>query len=172
MKRRIIMKTFKKILCVILALITALSFSVFAFAEETPAEEIPALEGLDTSAIDGKETAYVGVETYVVIYPMPDEAYDRFDFDKIEVVCSEEGIIETRTEKGENRYGSVLIKGIKTGKTTLTVTDTESGLSCSVEVTVRPAFFYKLQNFFINIQYVPFYIFVAILKLFGKNLYE
>ena len=165
------MKSIKKFLCIIFvfAMLTAVCTAAYAEGED-PAEDIPALKSLDTSAVDGKLTAYVGVETYFVVYPEPLEAESRFDIRNAEIVCSEEGIVSVKPEKEEqNRFGSVIVTGIKLGKTAVTVTDPESGASCTVEVTVRPAFGYKLLNFFTFLDYVPFFVFMWLAGRLGLN---
>ena len=133
------------------------------------AESIPAVESLDTSAIDGKMIIYKGIEDYIVIYPQPEESEPLFDVRRTTVSFSEEGIAEARPEKNEEyRFGSIIIKGIKIGKTVLTVSDPDSGLSCSVEITVIPAFGYYIRNFFINLEYLPFMIFMWIAGMISK----
>ena len=161
------MKTAKRLLCVLLALMMAFQLTATVFAEdndpETPAE-VPQLVSLDTSAIDGKMYAYVGEETYFVVYPEPTEAESRFDIRNAEITCSEEGIIDFKTEK-EHRFGSVQIVGLKLGKTIVTVKDPESGLTCSVEVTVLPGIIYKLINLHNFLPLVPYLIFMRIVKI-------
>ena len=165
------MKTAKRILCVLLALLMLLPLALTAFAEddlsENPVEEIPELKSFDTSAIDGKMFAYVGIETYFVVYPEPTEAESRFDIRNAEITSSEEGIIEFRPEK-EYRFGSVQIVGLKLGKTVVTVKDPESGLTCSVEVTVLPAIIYKLINLHNFLPYIPYLIFMRIVSIFDR----
>lgn len=158
------MRNFKRTLSLLLAVLLALSACVFAAAEETPAQ----LTGLDTSAVDGKLTAYLGVETYFVVYPEPLEAEAQFDVRNAVITCSEEGIVEVRPEKVEEyRFGSVEILGVKLGTTVVTVTDPASGVSCAVTVRVVPAFGYRLQTFFSFLEYLPFFIYMRILQLFG-----
>lgn len=157
------MNILKKSLCLLLAFLLPAMMCVPAFAGDAdePAPPVPELKSLDTSAVDGKLTAYVGVETYFVVYPEPLEAESRFDIRNAEITCSEEGIVSVKPEKEEqNRFGSVLVTGLKLGRTTVTVTDPGSGVSCSVEVTVRPAFGYRLLNFFSFLDYVPFFVFM------------
>ena len=167
----------KKALCILLSFLMLFSFSAVSSAAGEPAEgesaaeeNIPELKSLDTSAIDGKMYAYKGIESYFVIYPEPLEAESRFDVRNAKIECSEEGIVEVKPEKIEEyRFGSVLVTGLKLGKTTVTVTDPASGVSCSVEVTVLPAFPYKLQNFVMYLDYVPFYLFMWLVSLFAKK---
>lgn len=170
------MRTAKRITSILLAAVIALSFSVFGFAEETAtpgdapatqtdAPEVPEIEMLETSAVDGKLIAYKGVESYFVIYPQPEESEPRFDVRNTVITLSEEGIVEARPEKNEEyRFGNIVVKGLKLGKTVVTVTDPGSGKSCSVEVTVLPSIIYRIQNFHIFIQYVPFLIFAWIVR--------
>ena len=153
----------KKLLSLLLVLATLLLFCVPVFAEATPQ-----LEALDTSAINGKHYAYTGVENYVVIYPMPEEAEDRFDVRSAVITVGDERIVSVRPEKVvEYRFGSVLITGKRLGQTTVAVTDPESGVSCSFTVVVLPGFLLRVQNFFDSLQYVPFFIGMALLRLFG-----
>lgn len=171
------MKKFKKLICILLSLIMITSLAGVAFADddspenpsETSSEEIPALKSLDTSAIDGKIYAYVGEETYFVIYPEPLEAESRFDVRNAVITCSEEGIVEARPEKVEEyRFGNVTLVGIKLGKTVVTVTEPESGVSCSVEVTVLPGIIYKLINLHNFLPLVPYLLFMAIISIFNR----
>lgn len=153
----------KRVCSLALALLMLLSLSVCAFAEDAPA-----LTGLDTSAVDGKLIAYQGVETYFVVYPVPDEALARFDIRNAEITCSDPAVLDLAAEKVEEyRYGSVLVTGKQLGKATVTVTDPASGASCSVEVTVVPAFGYRVRNFFNFLNYLPFFLFMRIAQLFG-----
>ena len=126
-------------------------------------EEMPQIEYLDTSADNGKMYIYKGVEDYFVIYPSPEKAEPRFDIMKTVITVSEEGIVEAMPEKvPEYRFGNIRLKGLKYGKTTVTVTDPGSGLRCSVEVTVIPAIGYYIRNFFSALEYLPFFIFMWI----------
>lgn len=156
------MKTLSKVIAVIMAAVMAFGFSSFAFAE---GESEPELKNLDTSAINGRLYAYKGVETYFVVYPEPEDAEYLFDIRDAEITVSKEGIIECHPEKVEEyRYGSVIITGIKLGSTEVTVTDPGSGLSCKVKVTVLPSIIYKIRNFYMFIDYIPYYIFA---RLYG-----
>ena len=124
------------------------------------------LKSLDTSAVNGKATTYVGVEEYVVIYPDPDDAY--FDIREATITCSEEGIVSIRPEKIEEyRYGSVCFTGLKKGSTVITVTD-KSGVSCHFKVTVRDKIWYDLKNFRMFLEYLPYYLGMAILRIFSR----
>ena len=162
------MKAINRILITVLSLVIVLT-PVFAFAEETPKENLPPIESLDTSAIDGKLIAYKGFETYFVVYPYPEEAEPRFDIRNAQITVDDESIIIAEPEKEEqNRFGSVNITGLKLGKTTVTVIDPESGKSCSVEVTVLPGIIYRVQNFFMFIDYIPFFIGMRILSLLNR----
>jgi len=157
----------KRILSVILAALMAFSFAAVAFAAD---EDVPPLEALDTSAVNGKMVAYIGVETYFVIYPQPEEAEPRFDVRSAVITCSKEGIVKAEAYKNEEyRFGSVNITGLKLGSTVVTVTDPDSGVSCSVKVTVLPSIIYRIQNFKIFLDYVPFYIFYWIMRLLGAD---
>ncbi|GEM_PF-6115428 len=156
----------KKLLCVIMAALMILPLAVPCFA--AGAGEIPPLESLDTSAVNGKMTAYPGIETYFVIYPQPEEAEPRFDVRNAVITCSKQGIVKAEAYKNEEyRFGSVNITGLKLGSTVVTVTDPASGVSCSVKVTVRPSIIYRLKNLRISMDYVPFYLFFWILKVLG-----
>ena len=171
------MKAFKKITALLLALLISAGFACTAFAQDdlpedgtAEAEDAPALEGLDTSAIDGKMFAYLGIETYFVVYPEPDEALPNFDITKAEVTCSEEGIVKAEIDKVEEyRYGSINITGLKLGRTTVTVTDPESGISCNVQVTALPSFGYRLINFIRSLDYLPYFLFMRIVSIIGKE---
>ncbi len=167
------MKTAKRILCVLLALLLLLPLASTAYAEddlsENPVEEIPELKSLDTSAIDGKMFAYIGEETYFVVYPEPTEAESRFDVRNAVITCSEEGVVEAKPEKVEEyRFGNVTLTGLKLGKTVVTVTEPESGVSCSVEVTVLPGIIYKLINLHNFLPLVPYLLFMAIVSIFNR----
>ena len=176
------MKFKNKTISILLALMMMLSLCASGYAGEaatpadaTPADasaaekEIPPITFLDTSAIDGKITAYRGIETYFVIYPQPEEAEPRFDVRNTVITFSEEGIVEAHPEKVEQyRFGSINITGIKLGKTVVTVTDPGSGLSCSVEVTVIPPLGYYIRNFFSFLEYLPYLLFMRIVSRFVK----
>ena len=171
------MKTSKRIICLLLSLIMAFSVSAVAFAEEaspenppeTSSQEVPELKSLDTSAVDGKMYAYVGEKSYFVIYPEPLEAETRFDVRNTVITCSEEGIVEAKPEKIEEyRFGNINVVGVKLGKTTVTVTEPESGVSCSVEVTVLPGFIYKLINLHNFLPLLPYLIFMRIVSIFYR----
>lgn len=158
------MKTMKRFACAALAVLLLLSLMTAAFAEE-----VPALTALDTSAIDGKLTAYLGVPTYFVVYPEPLEAESRFDVRSAVITCSEEGVVEAVPEKVEEyRFGNVNITGLKLGSTVVTVTEPESGVSCAVRVTVVPAFGYRLRTFLNFLNYLPYFIFMRIAGIFYK----
>ena len=165
------MKTSKKLFCVLLALVMLFGLPSTVYSEDVsvePAEEIPALEGLDTSAVDGKMFAYVGEESYFVVYPEPLEAEARFDVRNAVITCSTEGTVDAKPDKVEEyRFGSVKIVGLKLGKTVVTVTEPESGVSCSVEVTVLPGIIYKLINLHNFLPLVPYLIFMRILSIFN-----
>lgn len=171
------MKTIRLFLSITLSLLAVFSCAAAGYAADTatPAEaatssdaaesgaEIPQIEYLETSAIDGRMSVYKGIEDFFVIYPTPEEAEPRFDIMKTVISLSEEGIVEASPEKIENyRFGNIRLKGLKYGKTTVTVTDPGSGLSCSVEVTVIPAIGYYIRNFFSALEYLPFFIFMWI----------
>lgn len=167
------MTTAKRILCVLMALMMIIPLTLTAFADddlsENPVEEIPELVSLDTSAIDGKMFAYVGEESYFVVYPEPTEAETRFDIRNAEITCSEEGIVEYRSEKEEQyRFGSVVVVGLKLGKTVITVTEPESGATCSVEITVLPSIIYRLINLHNFLPLVPYLIFMRIVSIFNR----
>lgn len=154
----------KKILSVLLALVMLLSLATIAFAED-----LPPLQSLDTSTIDGKHYAYVGVENYVVIYPAPEEAEARFDVRNAVITTSDDSVISVRPEKEEDfRFGSVMITGKKLGKATVTVTEPESGVSVSFKVVVLPGIIIRLQNFINSLQYIPYFIGMKILGIFGR----
>ncbi|MCR4615823.1 MAG: hypothetical protein K5756_06720 [Clostridiales bacterium] len=159
------MKKINKIISVVLAALMMLSLTCTVFAEE----EIPPIESLDTSAVNGKLTAYKGVETYFVIYPQPEEAEPRFDVRNAVITCSKEGIVKAEAYKNEEyRFGAVNITGLKLGSTVVTVTDPDSGISCSIKVTVFPGVFYRIKNIASFIDYIPYYVFFWILKVLGK----
>ncbi len=149
----------KKIISVMLVLSLLFLTGITAFAEE--------LKSLDTSAVNGRVTTYVGVEENVVIYPEPLEAEAEFDVREATITCSKEGIVSVRPEKVEEyRFGSVLVKGLKKGSTVVTVT-AKNGVSCKFKVTVRAKIWYDIQNFRFFLDYLPYYIGMAILNLFG-----
>ncbi|MBR4727042.1 MAG: hypothetical protein IK080_04045 [Clostridia bacterium] len=157
------MQQLKRISCVLLAILLLLPLSAAA------AEDVPPLESLDTSAVDGKLTAYLGVPTYFVVYPEPLEAESRFDVRNAVITCSEEGIVEAVPEKVEAyRFGSVNITGLKLGSTVVTVTEPESGVSCAVKVTVVPAFGYRLRRFVDFLNYLPYFIFMRLASIFYR----
>lgn len=161
----------KKVLCLLIAVVVILNAFTVSFAadNETGNGQTAALESLDTSAIDGKLTAYIGVETYFVVYPEPLEAEDKFDVRNAVITCSKEGIVEAVADKNEEyRFGSVNITGLKLGKTTVTVTDPDSGVSCSVDVTVFPSIGYKLLSFLSFTEYIPYFLFMWIVNIFNR----
>ena len=167
------MKTLKKTLCILLAFVMIFPLASIAYSDEelseNPVDEVPSLEGLDTSAIDGKMFAYIGEETYFVVYPEPTEAESRFDVRNAVITCSEEGIVDAKPEKVEEyRFGNVTLTGLKLGKTVVTVTEPESGVSCSVEVTVLPGIIYKLINLHNFLPLVPYLLFMAIVSIFNR----
>ena len=166
------MKHFKKIICLALALLMVIP-AVTAFADEEPADEpaaqVPEIDYLDTSAIDGKLIAYKGIEAYFVVYPFPVESESRFDIYKAEITCSDDSVIEVKPDRGEQaRFGSVLITGKKLGSATVTVTEPESGKTCEVEVIVIPSIGYYIRNFFMNLEYVPFFVFMRIVSILNQ----
>ena len=79
------MKIFKKILCIIFAVLMMLPV-ITAFADNEPADDPPVqsaeIDYLETSAVDGKLIAYKGIETYFVVYPFPEESESKFDIYK------------------------------------------------------------------------------------------
>ena len=165
------MKKRTKASALFLALAMLFSCCVTVFAEdEPPAAELPPLESLDTSAVNGRLIAYRGVETYFVVYPEPEEAEGRFDVRNAEITCSKEGIVTAEPDKVEEyRFGSVKIMGLKYGSVTVTVTEPESGISCSVKVIVVPAIGYYLRNFGNFLNYLPYFLFMRIAALFGNS---
>ncbi|MBR3621717.1 MAG: hypothetical protein IKN56_09440 [Clostridia bacterium] len=167
------MKNLKRILSLILAAITALGIFCIAYADDEPAvdpsTEAAAIDYLDTSAVDGKIYAYKGIETYFVVYPFPEESESRFDIYKAQITCSDDSVIDCKPNKGEQaRFGSVLIKGKKLGKANITVTEPESGKTCEVEVIVIPSLGYHIKNFFMSLEYVPFFLFMRIAALLSR----
>lgn len=166
-----IMNIIKRTVSAALALVIAFSLmaAVYAAEGEEPASAPPALESLDTSAIDGKLIAYRGIETYFVVYPEPLEAETRFDVRNAVITVSDGDILSAEPEKVEEyRFGSVLITGKKLGSATVTVTEPESGVSVSVEVTVIPPLGYYVKNFFSFLEYLPFFIFARIVSIFNR----
>ncbi len=166
------MKIFKKILCIIFAVLMMLPV-ITAFADNEPADDPPVqsaeIDYLETSAVDGKLIAYKGIETYFVVYPFPEESESRFDIYKAQITCSDESVLEVKPNKGEQaRFGSVLITGKKLGKAKVTVTEPESGKSCEVEVTVIPSIGYHVKNFFMSLDYLPFFLFMRIVSFLNK----
>ncbi len=166
------MKIFKKILCIIFAVLMMLPV-ITAFADNEPADDPPVqsaeIDYLETSAVDGKLIAYKGIETYFVVYPFPEESESRFDIYKAQITCSDGSVLEVKPNKGEQaRFGSVLITGKKLGKAKVTVTEPESGKSCEVEVTVIPSIGYHVKNFFMSLDYLPFFLFMRIVSFLNK----
>lgn len=167
------MKTIKRVLSIVLALITVFGVFCTAFAQDEqsgdqtePAAEI---DYLDSSAVDGKLYAYKGIEANLYIYPFPEEAESKFDIYKAQITCSDDSVLDYKPDKGEQaRFGNVSITGKKLGSATITVTEPESGKSCSAQVTVLPAIGYHIRSFFINLEYVPFMIFMQIAAILNK----
>ena len=119
---------------------------------DSPASESTKLVSLDTSAVDGKLKAYIGIETYFVVYPEPLEAEDNFDVRNTIITYSKDGIIEAVADKNEEyRFGSINVTGLKLGKT-----------------TVYPSFGYRLLNFISSAEYIPFLIFMWIAGIINK----
>lgn len=156
----------KRIICIVLAIITALCLSTAVFAASDGAK----LEDLDNSSINGKVTTYVGVTESVVFYPVPLEAEDQFDIRNAEIIVEDDSIVSVKAQKVEEyRFGSIEITGLKRGTTKVTVKDA-SGISSTLKVTVRPKIIYDIQNFRNFLEYLPFYIFMAIMRLFGGKI--
>ena len=154
----------KKTVSLFLAALLLLALAMPAFAESDVK-----LEALDTSALDYGAITYVGTEEYVVIYPIPDEALDQFDVRNAVITVDNGSIVSARPEKEEEyRYGSVIIKGKKTGSTKVTVTDHATGVSCSFKVIVLPKFIRTIQDLYISIQYLPYLIGMRILSIFSR----
>ena len=167
------MKIIKKVLCIIFTLLMILP-AVSVFADDEPADgpttQIAEIDYLDTSAIDGKLIAYKGIETYFVIYPFPEESESKFDIYKAIITVEDDSIVKAVPDKEEQyRFGSVKITGLKLGKTTVTVTEPESGKNCSVEVSVLPGILYRIQNFFMFIEYIPYFIGIKLLSLLNRE---
>ena len=154
----------KKLFSLFLSLLLLLTLSSVAFAQE-----VPPLASLDNSTISSKHYAFTGIENYVVIYPEPEEAEERFDIRNAVIICGDDSVISVRPEKVEEyRFGSVLITGKKLGTTTVTVKDPKSGVSCSFKVVVLPGFLLRLSNFFNRLQYLPYFIGMRILSIFNR----
>ncbi|MBQ7596743.1 MAG: hypothetical protein IJU45_08780 [Clostridia bacterium] len=152
----------KKLISVVLAAVTAFSLALSVFA----ASDVK-LTGIDSSAINGKVTTYVGVTETVVFYPEPLEAEENFDIRNCEITVSDESVISVKAVKVEEyRFGSAEVTGLKKGKTEITVKD-PSGITCKIKVTVKSKIIYDVQNFRIFLDYLPFYIFMAILRIFN-----
>ena len=167
------MKIIKTVLCITFAVLMLFT-TVSAFAEDEPADELPSqvaeIDYLDTSAVDGKLIAYKGIETYFVVYPFPEEAESKFDIYKATIAVEDESIVKAVPDKEEQyRFGSVKITGLKLGTTKVTVTEPESGKNCSVKVIVLPGIIYRIQNLFMFIEYIPYFIGIRLLSLLNRE---
>ncbi|MBQ5970259.1 MAG: pilus assembly protein N-terminal domain-containing protein [Clostridia bacterium] len=132
----------KKILSLLLVLTMLLSFGTLAFAEEAPK-----LEALDNAIIGGSTRIYAGQTDEIHIYPKPDEAKEQFDIFKADITCSNPKVLDVQPGKRDSyAYGYVILTGKKTGTATVTVTEPESGVSCSFKVVVMPRFLSVLEN--------------------------
>ncbi len=152
----------KKLISAVLAVITAFSLAVAVFGASGVK-----LKEIDSSAINGKVTTYVGVTETVVFYPVPLEAEENFDIRNCEITVDDESVVSAKAVKVEEyRFGSIEVTGLKKGKTDITVTD-PSGVTCKIKVTVKSKIISDIKNFRIFLDYLPYYIFMAIVRLFG-----
>lgn len=153
----------KKVISTVLALVIAFSLVLTVFGASGDSK----LKDLDTSAINGTVVTYVGVTESVVFYPVPLEAENEFDIRNAQITVDDESIVSAKAHKVEEyRFGSVEVTGLKKGKTFITVTD-KSGVSVKVNVTVRPKIIYDIKNFRNNLEYLPYFLFMAIARLFN-----
>ena len=148
----------KRFISIILAAVIAFSFAVTAFAEDVK------LKDIDNSSINGRVTTYVGVTESVAFYPVPPEA--SFDIREAQITVSDESIVSVKPYKNEQyRFGTIEITGLKKGSAVITVRDS-SGVSCQIRVTVRSKLIYDIKNFRLFLDYLPYNIFVAVVKIF------
>ena len=105
------------------------------------------LEALDNATIGGSTRIYAGQTDEIHIYPKPDEAKEQFDIFKAKITCSNPKVLDVQPGKRDSyAYGYVILTGKKTGTATVTVTEPESGVSCSFKVVVMPRFLSVLEN--------------------------
>ena len=157
------MKTVKKPLSVLLAVLMLLMIGSTAFAAtETK------IETLDNSTIDGSMWMIAGGEDELYIYPRPDDAKDQFDIFTAVITSSDESVLGVRPGKRDTyEYGFVILTGKRAGSAVVTVTDPGSGAACSVKVTVLPQYLQNVMSLLVTMQTILAKLRIAVFSLFG-----
>ena len=157
------MKTVKKLLSVLLAVLMLLTLGLTALAADGAK-----IETLDNSTIDGSMWMIAGGEDELYIYPRPDDAKDQFDIFTAVITSSDESVLGVRPGKRDTyEYGYVILTGKRTGSAVVTVTDPGSGATCSVKVTVLPQFLQNVMSLLVTLQTVLAKFRIGVFSLFG-----
>ncbi len=157
------MKTAKKLLAVLLAVLMLLPIGLTATAAAGAK-----IVSLENSAIGGSMWMIAGGEDELYIYPRPDDAKDRFNIFTAKITSSDESVLGVRPGKRDTyEYGYVILTGKRAGSAVVTVCDPGSGAACSVKVRVLPQYLQSVMRLLVALQTVLANVRIALSSLFG-----